>query len=64
MIENIIKATNIINDSTFINQFGINSSSLEGYLYPDTEDLDNDFMLDTKDDYFHLLAKKSDYVET
>ena len=27
---------NLINDPIFINQFEINSSSLEGYLYPDT----------------------------
>ena len=24
----------------------------QGYLYPDTEDLDNDFMIDSKNDYF------------
>jgi len=28
--------TSLIINSTFINQFGINSNSLEGYLYPDT----------------------------
>ena len=28
--------TNLISDPAFVNQFGINSSSLEGYLYPDT----------------------------
>ena len=30
------ESTNLINDTKFINQFGIESNSLEGYLYPDT----------------------------